>query len=75
MGVRIESCSVTREWGRSPLSSPRGVEMHKPSHWKLHDVFQLGKFPSPRGVELHKLDMQRHFQRKGVLEVSVPSRG
>ena len=45
---------MPREWGRSPLSSPHGVELHKPSHWKLHDVFQLGKFPSPRGVELHK---------------------
>ena len=29
MGVQVEGCSMPREWGMSPLSSPRGVKLHK----------------------------------------------
>ena len=36
MGVQVEGCSMPREWGMSPLSSPRGVELHKPTVISKH---------------------------------------
>lgn len=43
---------MPREWGMSPLSSPRGVELHKPQGQGHRSAGGMGLFPSPRGVEL-----------------------
>ena len=45
---------MPREWGMSPLSSPRGVKLPKPGWPRIGGRLHYATFPSPRGVELHK---------------------
>ncbi len=72
MGVRIESCSMPREWGMSPLSSPRGVELHKPTVISKHFKYPASFRPL---AGLSCINLVSYILYLLVQIVSVPSRG
>ena len=72
MGVRIESGSMPREWGMSPLSSPRGVELHKPTVISKHFKYPASFRPL---AGLSCINLVSYILYLLVQIVSVPSRG
>ena len=71
----VESCSVPREWGMSPLSSPHGGEMHKPRGSIMFKKTVKFSFRPLAGLSCINLIMWRWRSGIRYLSVSVPSRG
>ena len=72
MGVQVEGCSMPRERGMSPFSSPRGGEVHEPVEVEPLEGGESERFPSPRGVELHKPKAQEDSLERRIVAFPSP---